>query len=287
MKIAIRGGHNYQATGSAALLNEVEENRILTPIIIKYLKKLGHEVLDVTPGNCDVDSDLNYGVSKANNWGADLFVSIHLNKAYASYNGAIGSEVCVYSNIEEAQRVCNKLGALGFINRGQKIRPDLYELKYTTMKAMIIEVCFVEATKDVELYKRLGHDRIAKAIAEGIANKNIESTATNELYRVRKTWIDAASQKGAYSNLDNAKAECNKHAGYSVYDNKGKVVYTNAAKTIAVGSRVKITGSNYATGQVIPSWVKNNVYTVQQISGPKVLIKEITSWVYINDLVIV
>ena len=57
--------------------------------------------------------------------------------------------------------------------------------------------------------------------------------------------------------------------------------------TISVGSQVKIIGSNYATGQAIPSWVKNNVYTVQQISGNKALIKEITSWVYISDLVLV
>ena len=60
-----------------------------------------------------------------------------------------------------------------------------------------------------------------------------------------------------------------------------------SSATISVGSRVKIIGSNYATGQVIPAWVKNNVYTVQQISENKALIKEITSWVYINDLVLV
>ena len=60
-----------------------------------------------------------------------------------------------------------------------------------------------------------------------------------------------------------------------------------SSATISVGSRVKIIGSNYATGQVIPAWVKNNVYTVQQISGNKALIKEITSWVYISDLVLV
>lgn len=31
---------------------------------------------------------------------------------------------------------------------------------------MIIEVCFVEATEDVALYKRLGYDAIGKNIAE-------------------------------------------------------------------------------------------------------------------------
>ena len=64
-----------------------------------------------------------------------------------------------------------------------------------------------------------------------------------------------------------------------------KVYGTTAS--ISVGSRVKIVGSNYATGQTVPSWVKNNVYTVQQISGSKALIKEIVSWVYMKDLILV
>ncbi|MFR4998453.1 MAG: GH25 family lysozyme [Clostridium paraputrificum] len=57
--------------------------------------------------------------------------------------------------------------------------------------------------------------------------------------------------------------------------------------TISVGASVKIIGSNYVTGQAIPSWVKNNVYTVQEISGNRALIKEIISWVYISDLALV
>ena len=54
-----------------------------------------------------------------------------------------------------------------------------------------------------------------------------------------------------------------------------------------VGSRVKVVGSKYATGQAIPAWVKNNVYTVQQIKGDRALIKELVSWVYTKDLKIV
>ncbi len=54
--------------------------------------------------------------------------------------------------------------------------------------------------------------------------------------------------------------------------------------SVGVGSKVKITGSKYATGQSIPNWVKSNTYTVSQISGSKALIKEIVSWVYIKDL---
>ena len=188
MKIAVRGGHCPKVTGASALIDELTEDRKVKDSVIKYLRQLGHEVLDVTPPDSTSTSsaDLAYGVDKANSWGAELFVSIHFNKAYDSYNGAIGSEVCVYSNFDIAKRVVDGLGSLGFKNRGQKARTGLYELKNTKMKSMIIEVCFVEATEDVSLYKRLGHDTIGKTIALSIANKkvtvNTSSTSTGETY---------------------------------------------------------------------------------------------------------
>ena len=190
MKIAIRRGHNRKAIGSVGLVNEVIENENILKPTINYLKKLGHEVLDVSPSDMDSDSDLAYGVNKANTWGADLFVSIHCNKAYNSYNGAIGAEAYVYSKSdgfkdeEIAQRIVNKLGSLGFKNRGVK-EGAYYELKNTKMNAVIVECFFVEATEDVALYKRLGADKLGKAIAEGIANKVVPTTTTsNKMYRV-------------------------------------------------------------------------------------------------------
>lgn len=49
------------------------------------------------------------------------------------------------------------------------------------------------------------------------------SASKKELYRVRKSWANSASQIGAYSSLDNAKKECKK--GYYVFDSNGKIVY--------------------------------------------------------------
>lgn len=181
-KIAVRGGHTEKATGASALIDELTEDRKVKDAVIKYLRKLGYEVLDVTPPvnyTSSVSADLAYGVNKANEWGADLFISIHFNKAYDSYNGALGSEVCIYSENDIAQRVVNGLGELGFKNRGQKIRTNLYELKHTKMKAMIVETCFVEATEDVALYRKLGADAIGKAIAEAIVNKKLENKVIN------------------------------------------------------------------------------------------------------------
>ena len=176
MKIAVRGGHCPKATGAKGIIDELTEDRKVKDSVIKYLRMIGYDVLDVTPPDYTSSNvDLYYGVTKANGWGADLFISIHFNKAYDSYNGALGSEVCVYSPFDTAQRVVNGLASLGFKNRGQKIRTGLYELRNATMKSMIIEVCFVEATSDVALYNKLGHDLIAKTIAECITNKKIEN----------------------------------------------------------------------------------------------------------------
>lgn len=48
---------------------------------------------------------------------------------------------------------------------------------------------------------------------------------TTNLYRVRKSWADTSSQKGAYASLDNAKKNC--PSGYSVFDKDGNCVYSN------------------------------------------------------------
>ena len=178
MKIAVRGGHCPNVAGSSALIDELTEDRLVKNAVIKYLKQLGINVLDVTPPDTtsSSSSDLSYGVNEANNWGADLFVSIHFNNAYSSYNGALGTEVCVYSEYDTAKRVVNKMASLGFKNRGQKVRTGLYELRHTSMKSMIVEVCFVEATEDVALYKKLGYDKIGKTIAEAIVNSSTNST---------------------------------------------------------------------------------------------------------------
>ena len=178
MKIAVRGGHCPNVPGSRGIIDELKEDRLVKNAVIKYLNQMGVSVLDVTPPDSTSSSsaDLSYGVNKANNWGADLFVSIHFNNAYSSYNGALGTEVCVYSEYDIAGRVVNKMASLGFRNRGQKVRTGLYELKHTSMKSMIVEVCFVEATEDVALYKKLGYDKIGKTIAEAIVNSSTNST---------------------------------------------------------------------------------------------------------------
>lgn len=176
MKIAIRGGHCPKVPGASGILNEVVEDRKVKDAVIKYLRQLGHQVYDVTPPDSMATSsgDLAHGVNEANRLKVDIFVSIHFN----AFNGsANGTEVCVYSPHDYAQRVVDNLTKLGFKHRGQKTRTSLYELKNTSMKAMIVEVCFVDSSVDAEIYKRVGYDAVGKAIAEGVVNQKVPAPA--------------------------------------------------------------------------------------------------------------
>ena len=238
MKIAVRGGHCPRVPGASKFLDELTEDRKVKDLVIKYLIQLGHEVLDVTPPDYTNSSsgDLSSGVNRANLFGADLFVSIHFNKAYDVYNGFLGSEVCVYSPFDTAQRVVNGLASLGFKNRGQKVRTGLYELKHTNMKAMIIEVCFVESVSDVGLYKKLGHDLIGKTIAHAIVNKNIN------ISDVKPTVNNEIKSNNTDNWIKRLQEECNKQ-GFSnqIVDGIAGTNTLNGCPTLKRGARGNIT----------------------------------------------
>ena len=73
-------------------------------------------------------------------------------------------------------------------------------------------------------------DDVRKDVAALMELKtNTDTSNINKtLYRVRKSWSDSASQIGAYSSLENAKAACKE--GYYVFDAAGKIVYPEEKK---------------------------------------------------------
>ena len=263
MKIAVRGGHVPKFTGARGLIDELTEDRKVKDSLIKFLGQLGCDVLDVTPpdNTNSLHNDLSYGVNKANNWGADLFISIHFNKAYEHYNGALGTEVCVHSTFDIAQRVVNELSKLGFKNRGQKVRDNLYELNRTKMKAMIIEVCFVEASEDVALYKKLGHDLIGKTIAEAITNRNNSIPTVNPALNNTDNWVKRLQE------------ECNKQ-GFNSYPTlkkgaRGNITKLLQEKLVSLGYNTNgIDGIfGFGTEKAVISFQKNNGLVADGIVG--------------------
>lgn len=101
------------------------------------------------------------------------------------------------------------------------------------------------------LYER--HGLIADEVNKRLGVSSSTIVTPKNLYRVRKTWADAASQKGAYSSLDNAKKNC--PSGYSVFDEDGNIVYSNVPQEI---------GKKYYRVQVGSYLLEKNAIAMQK-----------------------
>ena len=313
MIIGVDKGHTVQnggVCGACGLLKESVENRPVGNKVIEKLRILGHTVIDCS---CDYSKDRNEQlaaiVKKANAQKLDLFLSLHLNAGEGT-----GAEVYT-TNTSGAKQEAKKLietycKRTGFRNRGHKYA-EFYVLRHTVAPAMLIEMAFVDTEADYKKWNNLGAELIANAIVEGITGQVVQEkpveTPSTTSYTVKITADVLNVRAGAGTNYkvntqvrkgevytivgeSNGWGKLKSGAGWISlkYTSNGPSTPANKpTQTIKVGSKVKIVGSKYVTGQSIPSWVKDNVYTVQQIKGDRALIKEITSWVYTKDLKLV
>ncbi|HFQ8593976.1 TPA: N-acetylmuramoyl-L-alanine amidase [Clostridioides difficile] len=183
MEIAIVPGHTLSGKGTGAIgyINEGKENRILTDLIVKWLKQGGATVY-----TGKVDKSNNYLAEQcqiANKQDVDLAVQIHFNANKTTLN-PMGTETIYKTNNGKvySERVNDKLATV-FKNRGAKsdVR-GLYWLSHTKAPAILIEVCFVDSKADTDYYIR-HKDIVAKLIAEGILNKNINNEGVKQMYK--------------------------------------------------------------------------------------------------------
>ncbi|WP_131067145.1 N-acetylmuramoyl-L-alanine amidase, partial [Clostridioides difficile] len=183
MKIAIVPGHTLsgKGTGATGYIDEGKENRILTDLIVKWLKQGGATVY-----TGKVDKSNNYLAEQcqiANRQNVDVAIQIHFNADHTTLN-KMGTETIYKTNNGKvyADRVNTKLATV-FKNRGAKsdVR-GLYWLSHTKAPAILIEVCFVDSKADTDYYIR-HKDIVAKLIAEGILNKNINNEGVKQMYK--------------------------------------------------------------------------------------------------------
>ena len=199
MKVLICAGHTLKGVGSGAVgyINESQENRSLSNIVVKYLKLAGHTV-DYYEIN-EANDYLQKQVEKANSKDYDLVVQIHFN-AYKTTDKAMGTETLYISDSGKvwAEKINAKLSTV-FKNRGIKKRTDLYWLNNTKSIACLIEVCFVDSKADTEKYLA-NKNKVGKLIAEAIHRREIEEVkeASEIFYRV---------VAGSYSNRENAEQQ--------------------------------------------------------------------------------
>ena len=218
MIINVHGGHNRIVPGASGLLDEVTEDRAITAKVIAKLKALGHTVYD-----CTDDSGRTQGqnlaniVTKCNAHAADLNISIHLNSG-----GGKGTEVLIYSASSKAkpsaEKICAEIAALGYKNRGVKLRPDLYVLKRTKAPSLLVECCFVDSTEDKARYDA---EKMANAIVKGVTGQTVAEDTSTYRVRVTASTLNVRSDHSASSTVTTKVKRGDVYTIVAEYNNGG------------------------------------------------------------------
>lgn len=144
-------------------------------------------------------------------------------------------------------------------------------------------------------------EKMAKAEAKAIADyfglsaskdsapaksEPVNPQTKDEFYRVRKSWEDAKSQKGAYKNFNSAKFIADKNPGYKVFDSSGNCVYPKSGiepysvKITAASLNVrKGPGTSYGIVTVVR---KNEIYTIVNESAGWGKLKSGAGWIKLS-----
>lgn len=254
-KICIDAGH-YGKVNRSPVVPEYYESDMaweLHLLLKTELEKRGISVITTRPAQAQ-DLELTARGRKAA--GCDLFLSLHSN--------AVGTEsvdrpVGIYlipDNTTTADEKSKEIAALlaktvrnvmGTTQAEQIMdrvgndrngdgKPDdyygvLYGARSVNVPGVILEHGFHTNRRCAEwLLQESNLQKLAVAEAEALADyfgagKTESSPApSGNIYRVRKNWADAESQKGAFASLENAVALA-KSTGLKVYDGSGKQVY--------------------------------------------------------------
>ena len=183
MKVFINPGHDTTYDSGAVNpntgLRECDVAAEVGALVVDYLEVAGCEcqimqsdnLAPTRAGRSSYDDRQGPTVTEtANNWGADIFVSIHCNSANTAaqgtevecYGGGAGEQLaqCIQSQIVDS---------LGTVDRGVKYMPKLLVLKYTDMPAVLVEMAFINDDGDAELLTGKT-DEFARAIARGVTD---------------------------------------------------------------------------------------------------------------------
>ncbi len=164
IKIYIDQGHNPRDYNTGAEGNGYAEQdltyeigRRLYNLLLtnpEFEPRLSRTTPDTVLGTSNSTS-LSVRVREADDWDADIFLSLHNNAA--ENPAATGNEALVYSPASTAAvnlgtNILDQLTlTTGLRNRGIKYRPGLYVLKETEMPAVLVEMGFITNPYDADL----------------------------------------------------------------------------------------------------------------------------------------
>ncbi|MBS3680426.1 N-acetylmuramoyl-L-alanine amidase [Ornithinibacillus massiliensis] len=171
-KIYLDPGHG--GTDPGAVGNGLQEKNVNLAIALKVRDILnrdydGHSIR--MSRTSDTSRTLAQRTNDANSWGADYFVSIHINAGGGTgyedyiYNGSVSSNTVTYRDRLHAEI----MRQVDFVNRGKK-RANFHVLRETNMPAVLTENGFIDNASDAAKLKSDAYlTRIALGHANGIA----------------------------------------------------------------------------------------------------------------------
>jgi N-acetylmuramoyl-L-alanine amidase len=172
-KIYIDPGHG--GSDSGAVGNGLVEKHLTLDLALRlnHILKVVYGYQTRLSRTTDIDRSLSYRSTDANNWGANLFISIHINSATGTagtgfesyrYTGAGATTVARHRLLHpEIVRSIRTVAAVA--DRGMKTA-GYHVLRYTTMSAILTENLFINNPADAALLRR---DDFRHALAAGHA----------------------------------------------------------------------------------------------------------------------
>ncbi|CAK7061672.1 N-acetylmuramoyl-L-alanine amidase [Tissierella sp.] len=170
-KVFLDAGHGGKDPG--ALGNGLQEKDIALSVTLKVGNILANH--GVTVGysrTTDVFLELADRATRANNFGANVFVSVHCN-AFSDIS-AKGVETYSYpgstTGANLSKSIQNSIIASGAytVNRGTKTA-DFAVLRLTNMPAALVELAFITNAQDADILRNRQND-LAVAVSKGILN---------------------------------------------------------------------------------------------------------------------
>ncbi len=215
-RLALNAGHYINEPGKRCLYsldkNETREwvlnDRVCDKVEQKLSQYDGIEIIriDDTTGKRNVS--LSSRATAANNFGADLYISVHHNAGINGSDGG-GAMAYVYTKVDDYTKQAQKLLYNKIIEktalRGNRAQPlssaNFAELRLTKMPAVLLELGFMDSTVDVPIILTEDFaEKAAAAITEAVAELGKltpKKTQIREvIYRV---------QVGAYTEKANAE----------------------------------------------------------------------------------
>ncbi|MEK5107023.1 N-acetylmuramoyl-L-alanine amidase [Cytobacillus sp. FSL K6-0129] len=274
VKIYIDPGHG--GTDPGAVGNSLYE-KILTLKIALKIKEYLEEYEDVQikmSRTGDQTRSLTYRTDDANAWGADVYVSPHINAG-----GGVGYEDFVYPGVGQTtlaiqDAIHNEvIKATGFNDRGQK-QKNLHVLRESHMPAILTENGFIDNSGDAAKLKQDSFiDDVARGHVNGIVKafnlRKKETSKPSKGYRhtvVKGDTLWSLSQK--YGTTVNNLKKLN--PGINV-------------DALQIGSKLNITsGATYHTvkkGETVSELAKKYGSTIKQIKSWNDLDKNYTIYV--------